>query len=59
MPPSHDFKVSSKNWTELEHEVMSAHRWCSRAELKSTIDQIWPEDLAEILIKSGAWKHVA
>jgi 8-oxo-dGTP diphosphatase len=55
----HDFKVLSKNWTELEHEVMSAHRWWSRAELKSTIDQIWPEDLAEMLIKSGAWKHVA
>jgi 8-oxo-dGTP pyrophosphatase MutT (NUDIX family) len=55
----HDFEVSPENWTELEHEVMSAHRWWSHVELKSATDQIWPEDLAEMLIEAGAWKQVA
>jgi 8-oxo-dGTP pyrophosphatase MutT (NUDIX family) len=55
----HDFEVSAENWTELEHEVMSAHRWWSHVELKSATDQIWPEDLAEMLIEAGAWKQVA
>ena len=56
---THDLEVSAKNWTELEHDVMSAHRWWSHADLKSTTDQIWPEDLAEMLIETGAWKQVA
>ena len=25
----HDLEVSAENWTELEHEVMTAHRWWS------------------------------
>jgi len=55
----HDLEVSAENWTQLEHEVMSAHRWWSHADLKSTTDQIWPENLAEMLIDAGAWKPVA
>jgi hypothetical protein len=51
-------EVSAKNWTELEHDVMSAHRWWSHADLKSTTEQIWPEDLPEMLIEVGAWKQV-
>jgi 8-oxo-dGTP pyrophosphatase MutT (NUDIX family) len=54
-----DLEVSAENWTALEHEVMSAHRWWSHTDLKSTTDQIWPEDLAEMLIGAGAWKPVA
>jgi 8-oxo-dGTP pyrophosphatase MutT (NUDIX family) len=54
-----DLEVSADNWTELEHDVISAHRWWSRADLESTADQIWPEDLAEMLINAGAWKPVA
>ena len=53
-----DLEVSAENWTELERDVMSAHRWWSQAELKSTTDQIWPQDLAEMLINAGAWKPV-
>jgi 8-oxo-dGTP pyrophosphatase MutT (NUDIX family) len=49
-------EVSTENWTELEHEVMSAHRWWSQADLKSTTNQIWPECLAQMLIDAGAWK---
>ena len=55
----HDLEVSAENWTELEHDVMSAHRWWSQANLKSTADQIWPEDLVEMLINAGAWKPIA
>jgi 8-oxo-dGTP pyrophosphatase MutT (NUDIX family) len=54
-----DVEVSTENWTELEREVMSAHRWWSHADLKSATDQIWPEDLAEMLIAAGAWKPLA
>jgi 8-oxo-dGTP pyrophosphatase MutT (NUDIX family) len=54
-----DLEVSAENWTELEHDVMSAHRWWSHADLKSTTDQIWPENLAEMLIATGVWKRVA
>jgi hypothetical protein len=55
----HDLEVSAENWTELQHDVMSAHRWWSHADLKSTTDQIWPDDLAEMLIDAGAWKPVS
>jgi len=55
----HDLEVSAENWTELERDVMSAHRWWSHAELKSTTDQIWPENLAEMLINAGVWKPLA
>jgi 8-oxo-dGTP diphosphatase len=53
-----DLEVSSANWTALEREVMSAHRWWSRADLVSTADQVWPENLAEMLIGAGAWESV-
>ena len=55
----HHLDVSPENWTELEHDVMSAHRWWSHADLKSTTDQTWPENLAEMLIDAGVWKPVA
>jgi hypothetical protein len=55
----HDLEVTAENWTELERDVISAHRWWSQTELKSTADQIWPEDLAEILINAGVWKPLA
>jgi 8-oxo-dGTP diphosphatase len=54
----HELEVSAENWTELEHDVMTAHRWWSHADLKSCNDQIWPENLAEMLIDAGAWKRV-
>jgi len=44
-----DFTVSPDRWTELEREVMAAHRWWSPAELKSTSEQVWPENLADLL----------
>ena len=51
--------VSNSNWTELEREVMAAHRWWSHAELQSTTEQIWPEDLPGMLIEAGIWNLVS
>ncbi len=52
-------EVSAENWTALEREEISAHRWWSHPDLKSTRDQVWPEDLAAMLIEIGAWEPVA
>ena len=41
--------VSSERWTALEREVMTEHRWWSRAELAQTQDVVFPENLAEML----------
>lgn len=48
--------VSADQWTALEREVMSAHRWWSRAELEATNEQVWPESIVEMLTTAGAWK---
>ncbi|MFL6846470.1 MAG: hypothetical protein ACJ8ER_16505 [Allosphingosinicella sp.] len=47
--------VSNANWTQLEHDVMTTHRWWSRPELQATSEQVWPEDLADVMIEAGAW----
>jgi 8-oxo-dGTP pyrophosphatase MutT (NUDIX family) len=52
----HHLDVSTEHWTGLEHEVVSAHRWWSQFDLEHTSDQIWPEDLVQILIDTGVWK---
>lgn len=36
-------------WTELEREVMAEHRWWSLDEIRLTREQIWPENLAELI----------
>jgi hypothetical protein len=48
--------VSAENWTTLEREVMSDHRWWSQAEVRTATDQIWPENLAQMLIEVGVWE---
>jgi 8-oxo-dGTP pyrophosphatase MutT (NUDIX family) len=47
--------VTDRNWTELEQEVMEAHHWWDQVELQCSIEQIWPDDLAQILIDAGIW----
>ena len=49
-------EISTERWTALEHEVMAAHRWWSSADLRSATEQVWPEDLAELLIRIGVWQ---
>jgi 8-oxo-dGTP pyrophosphatase MutT (NUDIX family) len=46
--------VCEEHRTELEREVMVAHRWWSQAELQFTPEQIWPEDLAAMLIDAAS-----
>lgn len=50
-----DDLVSDENWTATEREVMSAHRWWNQADLRSATEQIWPEDIENILIEAGEW----
>ena len=35
---------------------MAVHRWWSATELRSTAEQVWPEDLTELLVRIGVWK---
>ena len=51
--------VSHEYWTELEKEVMAAHRWWSPAEIQSANEQIWPEDISKMLIDAGAWPSIS
>lgn len=47
--------VSDDNWTELEREVMGDHRWWTKEDLSSCNEQIWPEDIADLLVRTGEW----
>lgn len=44
--------LSRDGWTSLEREVMVEHRWWSLDEIRMTSEQIWPENLADLI--SGA-----
>jgi 8-oxo-dGTP pyrophosphatase MutT (NUDIX family) len=48
--------VSADRWTDLEREVMAEHRWWSASDLRSTVEQVWPEDLAVLLMRAGVWR---
>jgi 8-oxo-dGTP pyrophosphatase MutT (NUDIX family) len=45
--------VSQRHWTELEREVMVAHRWWTADELRATLEQVFPDNLAKILADIG------
>jgi hypothetical protein len=47
--------VTDSNWTELERDVMTEHRWWTRSDLAATAEQVWPEDLPAILANAGIW----
>ena len=49
------FEVSARNWTDLERSVMVAHGWWSQADLLSSEDRVWPENLEEIMGHAGVW----
>ncbi len=46
-------QLSNERWTELEHEVMTEGGWWSLADLRSTAEQIWPDNLTDILAAAG------
>jgi len=47
--------LSTERWTNLEHEVMATHHWWSVDELLSTAEQVWPENLPDVLVRIGVW----
>jgi 8-oxo-dGTP diphosphatase len=47
--------ISSERWTDLEREVMAAHRWWPAADLSCASEQIWPQDLHDVLVRVGVW----
>ena len=47
--------VSDYNWTELEREVMGEPRWWSQTDLQTAVEQVWPEDIEDMLIDAGEW----
>ena len=49
-----DNALSREHWTELEQEVMTEHRWWSRAELAETEEVVFPENLLEMLPESSS-----
>jgi 8-oxo-dGTP pyrophosphatase MutT (NUDIX family) len=51
----HSTDTSSMHWTELERAAIVEQRWWRQAELAATTDQFYPEDVAEMLSRAGAW----
>jgi len=47
--------VSVGRRTDLEREVIAVHHWWSAAELRSTSEQVWPDDLPDMLVSIGVW----
>ena len=45
------FDVDNSHWSELERRVLDGARWWTRAELETTNEMIYPENLAEILAR--------
>lgn len=41
--------VNREGWTALEREVMTEHRWWSLEEIRLATEQIWPENLADLV----------
>jgi 8-oxo-dGTP diphosphatase len=41
--------LSRDNWTHIENEVMTDHRWWSVEELTSSVEAVFPETLVAIL----------
>jgi 8-oxo-dGTP pyrophosphatase MutT (NUDIX family) len=46
---------SRERWTDLEKEVMVEHRWWTQDDLNLTDEQVWPENIVDILVEAGAW----
>jgi 8-oxo-dGTP pyrophosphatase MutT (NUDIX family) len=51
--------ISNERWTDLEQEVIAAHHWWSAAELLIATEQIWPEDLHDVLVSMGVWQAIS
>jgi 8-oxo-dGTP pyrophosphatase MutT (NUDIX family) len=50
-----ELALSRERWTDFEKDVMVEHRWWTRTELSVTREQVWPENIMDILVRAGAW----
>jgi 8-oxo-dGTP diphosphatase len=48
--------VSADSRTAIERNVIVEHRWWTRTELEECAEQVWPDNLAEILVGARAWR---
>ncbi|MFG1351749.1 NUDIX hydrolase [Xanthobacter autotrophicus] len=48
-------EVSSALWTAEERAVVAEHAWWSQADLARATEQVWPEDMAGMLVDLGVW----
>lgn len=48
---AHSPPISSANWTDEEHEIVAQYRWWSIDELKESVDEFKPTDIADIAEK--------
>jgi 8-oxo-dGTP pyrophosphatase MutT (NUDIX family) len=46
-------EISTAGWTELERKVMEEHRWWTTAELRTTTDTVYPENLIWLIETFG------
>lgn len=42
------FEISREEWTDLEREVVDEHRWWPVAELETTSEVVYPENIIEL-----------
>ncbi|MGJ4925727.1 NUDIX hydrolase [Bradyrhizobium sp. HKCCYLS2038] len=47
--------IASTHWTELERAAIAAQHWWQPTELMATTEQVFPEDIVELLRRVGAW----
>lgn len=45
------FEIDDSHWSDIERRVLDGARWWTRAELATTTETIYPENLAEILAR--------
>jgi 8-oxo-dGTP pyrophosphatase MutT (NUDIX family) len=46
-------QIDYSGWTELEHRTIHLHRWWTISELRQTTENIYPENLLELLAQPG------
>jgi len=54
-----EIALTQARWTDLEKEVMVAHRWWTCDALRAIDEQVWPENIVDIVIRAGAWPPTA
>jgi 8-oxo-dGTP pyrophosphatase MutT (NUDIX family) len=50
-----DDSLDQARWSETERQHTRGHKWWTATELRETTEQIWPEDIADMLANTGVW----